>query len=72
MGLEVRKSGARNLLVLDPMFQTAPGISRLVETTFFSPAPERLLKAYRRGEAYLGKYSSFEILKWACPDASPR
>ena len=62
IGLEVRKSGAMNLLVLDPMFKTALGIGRLIGTRFHAPAPEKLLKAYRRGDTYMGKYNSFEIL----------
>ena len=53
-----------NLLVLDPMFKTAPGIARLTGTRFHAPMPEKLLKAYRRGDTYLGKYHSFEILKY--------
>ncbi|KAL8673668.1 MAG: hypothetical protein Q9168_001923 [Polycauliona sp. 1 TL-2023] len=63
VGLEVRKSGSRNLLVFDPSFQPSPGIQRLVGTKFRAAAPEKLLKAYRRGDRYLGKYSCFEMLK---------
>ncbi|KAL8791423.1 MAG: hypothetical protein Q9213_000039, partial [Squamulea squamosa] len=62
VGLEVRKSGSRNLLVFDPSFKPSPGIQRLIGTKFRSPAPEVLLKAYRRGDGYLGKHSSFELL----------
>lgn len=62
MGLEVRKNGSYNLLVFDPMFKPSPGIYRLIGTQFRAAAPERLLKAYRRGEAYL-KHSSYEILQ---------
>ena len=53
-----------NLLVFDPMFKTAPGIARLVNQTFRAPQSEKLLKAFRRGDSYLGKYNSFEILKY--------
>ncbi|KAL8996767.1 MAG: hypothetical protein Q9169_003790 [Polycauliona sp. 2 TL-2023] len=63
VGLEVRKSGSRNLLVLDPSFQPSPGIQRLLGNKFRASAPEKLLKAYRRGDRYLGKYSCFELLK---------
>ncbi|KAL8952629.1 MAG: hypothetical protein Q9222_001468 [Ikaeria aurantiellina] len=63
VGLEVRKSGSRNLLVFDPSFKPSPGIQRLVGSTFRASAPEKLLKAYRRGDSYLGKHSSFEILR---------
>lgn len=53
-----------NLLVLDPMFKTAVGITRLVGTRCLNvPQPEKLLRAFRRGDPYLGKYDSFEILK---------
>lgn len=64
VGLEIRKNGNMNLLVFDPMFKTAPGISRLVGAKFHAPQPDKLLKAYRRGDTYLGKYNSFEILKY--------
>lgn len=69
VGLEVRKSGSMNLLVLDPMFKTSPMITGLVGARFRSHNPASLLKAYRRGDGYLGKYQSFEILQYsACPD----
>ncbi|KAL8702565.1 MAG: hypothetical protein Q9201_004262 [Fulgogasparrea decipioides] len=64
VGLEMRKSGSRNLLVFDPSFKPSPGIQRLIGSEFRAVAPEKLLKAYRRGDNYLGKHSSFEILKY--------
>ncbi|KAL8985082.1 MAG: hypothetical protein Q9205_001123 [Flavoplaca limonia] len=64
VGLEVRKSGSRNLLVFDPSFQPSPGIQRLIGAKFRTAAPEKLLKAYRRGDRYLGKHSTFELLKY--------
>lgn len=64
VGLEVRKSGSRNLLVFDPSFQPSPGIQRLIGAKFRAAAPEKLLKAYRRGDRYLGKHSTFELLKY--------
>ena len=54
-----------NLLVLDPMFKSAPAITRLIGAKFRAPIPDKLLKAYRRGDSYLQKYTSFEILKYA-------
>ena len=57
-----------NLLVFDPMFKTAPGIAQLMNMPVRVRHPERLLKAFRRGDSYLGKYNSFEILKYV--DAS--
>ena len=63
IGFEKRKSGTCNLLVLDPMFKPSPGILQLIGTRFRAMAPEKLLKAYRRGETYLGKHSCFEVLQ---------
>ncbi|KAL8707849.1 MAG: hypothetical protein Q9220_007203 [cf. Caloplaca sp. 1 TL-2023] len=63
VGLEVRRNGSRNLLVFDPSFKPSPGIRRLVGSTFRTSDPEKLLKAYRRGDGYLGKHSNFELLK---------
>lgn len=62
IGFEVRKNGSCNLLVFDPMFKPSPGIYRLIGTQFSVRNPEKLLKAYRRGDPYL-KYSSYEILR---------
>ena len=64
VGLEIKKSGAVNLVVFDPMFNPSPAIKRLVGSNSFRASnPERLLKAHRRGESYLGRYRDFEILK---------
>lgn len=63
VGFEKRRNGTRNLLVFDPMFKPSPGIQRLIGTNFKAAGPERLLKAYRRGETYLGRYKNFELLK---------
>ncbi|MCJ1472855.1 hypothetical protein MMC13_001504 [Lambiella insularis] len=67
VGLEIRKSGSANLLVLDPMFKTSPGICRLIDAKFRARSPETLLRAYRRGHSYLQKYTSFEVLKLVPP-----
>ena len=64
VGLEKRKDGAKNLLVLDPMYRTSAGLSQLVGTRFRVSNPSRLLQAHRRGNAYLKKYRTFEILKY--------
>ena len=45
------------------MFKPSPGILQLIGTRFRATAPEKLLKAYRRGETYLGKHDKFEILQ---------
>ena len=63
MGVEIRKSGEMNLLILDPMFKTSPALCKLIGGKVKAHNPERLLKAYRRGVKYLEKYDSFEVLK---------
>ena len=63
IGLEKRKSGSTNLLVLDPMFKPSPGMLQLIGTRFRTAAPEKLIKAYRRGDVYLEKHTCFELLK---------
>ena len=63
VGLEKRKSGTTNLLVLDPMFKPSPGILQLIGTRFRTASPEKLIKAYRRGDTYLEKHTCFELLK---------
>ena len=61
-----------SLLVLDPMFKTPPGVTRLIGTRPIVSRPDKLLKAFRRGDTYLGKYNSFEILKFVTPLREPR
>lgn len=63
VGLEERKSGSCNLLVFDPMFKPSPAIQRLIGNQIRATAPEKLLKAYRRGDSYLRRHKCFEILK---------
>ncbi|KAL9595811.1 MAG: hypothetical protein Q9219_006226 [cf. Caloplaca sp. 3 TL-2023] len=63
VGLEIRKSGNRNLLVFDPSFKPSPMMQRLIGLRFRAAAPEKLLKAYRRGNRYLSKHSNFEVLE---------
>ena len=63
MGLEVRKSGKMNLVVLDPIFKTSPALCKFIGGRFTIKTPEKLLMAYRRGEKYLKNYDNFEILK---------
>ena len=46
------------------MFKPSPGIYRLLGAHVRVEAPEKLLKAYRRGESYLRKYKTFEILTY--------
>ena len=64
VGLEVKRSGAVNLVVFDPMFNPSPGVKRLLGSNSFKVSdPGSLLKAHRRGEMYLGRYRDFEILR---------
>lgn len=68
IGFERKVNGARNLLVFDPMFHDAPGVSRLVGEEVGGKLgkgveAEDLLRAYRRGSRYLKRYNEFEILR---------
>ena len=63
VGLEKSKSGAHNLLVLDPMYRTSAGLAQLIGKNFRVGNPARMLRAHRRGVSYLKKYRTFEILK---------
>lgn len=66
VGVESRVDGGVNLVVFDPMFNPSPALKKLAMAPGTSPkgsAPEKLLKAHRRGEKYLEKYRDFELLK---------
>jgi hypothetical protein len=68
VGLEKMRRGERNLLVFDPMFSDPYHVRRLVGRDFKGEKMvgawvEVLLKAYRRGNKYLGKFDAFEVLK---------
>lgn len=63
VGFEIRDDGSADLLVFDPMFKTSPAMKRFIRTPTRPSDPARLLKAYRRGTAYLQKHKIFEILK---------
>ncbi|KAL2393336.1 hypothetical protein ABEF93_003452 [Exophiala dermatitidis] len=66
VGVESRLDGSVNLVVFDPMFNPSPALKKLAlsgSASFRCASPEKLLKAYRRGERYLEKYRDFELLK---------
>lgn len=68
VGLEETTKGERNLLVLDPMFSDPYHVRRLVGRDLKGEKMvgawvEVLLKAYRRGNKYLGRFDAFEVLK---------
>jgi hypothetical protein len=63
VGIEKERTGARNLLVFDPMFRDASSITHLVGQEFKHKFPDQALKPYRRGHKYLRKYNAFEVLR---------
>ncbi|KAH8821704.1 peptidase family C78-domain-containing protein [Xylogone sp. PMI_703] len=67
IGFEKTRDGSQNLLVFDPMFSDASNVTKLVGQEFTHKSPYNLLKAYRRGLDYLGKYQEFELLKLTPP-----
>jgi hypothetical protein len=68
VGLERLRSGAINLLVFDPMFRDAPSVARLFgRADVRARDPDKLLRPYRRGAKYLGKFRAFELLRLRPP-----
>lgn len=68
VGVESRSDGHVNLVVFDPMFNPSLDLKSLAlnkTRAFRCNAPERLMRAHRRGEKYLSKYRDFELLKLA-------
>ncbi|KAK2765902.1 hypothetical protein FQN54_007417 [Arachnomyces sp. PD_36] len=63
MCIELRTNGNANLLVFDPMFKTSPAMRRLIGGAVKSPESTQIMRAYRRGGAYLQKYRAFETLQ---------
>lgn len=66
VGVECRSDGLVNLVVFDPMFNPSLDLKRLAlsrSRSFKCNAPEKLMKAHRRGDKYLSKYRAFELLK---------
>lgn len=65
VGLEIMKSGVRNLLVFDPMYSASKAMSQLVqkgEQNIRNPN-DKLMKAYRRSQYRLENYLEFELLE---------
>jgi zinc finger-containing ubiquitin peptidase 1 len=62
IGFEKLRSGAKTLLVFDPMFHDATNIIKLIGRKFEYTFPDMALKSYRRGSKYLRRYREFEVL----------
>ena len=67
VGLEKLKDGSSNLLVFDPMYKPSPGVSRQIGAPYRVMNPGRLLKSHSRGESYLRRHMTFEILMYDLP-----
>jgi len=66
VGIELDVDYRANLVVFDPMYNPSKQLKNLAlsnKLTFTSPTPERLMKAHRRDEKYLGRYKAFEMIK---------
>ncbi|KAH7087794.1 peptidase family C78-domain-containing protein [Paraphoma chrysanthemicola] len=62
VGLERRRDGACNLVVLDPMYSTSPVMHKLLGRKNIRTARPEVMHAYRRGARQLRKHAAFEIL----------
>ncbi|ETS76707.1 hypothetical protein PFICI_12094 [Pestalotiopsis fici W106-1] len=72
VGFEKKTNGSKELLVFDPMFHDSDAVMKLRGMHHSrTSSVNGLLKQYRRGSRYLGKYTEFEILKLTSrlPDA---
>jgi len=66
VGVELDVDYRANLVVFDPMYNPSKQLKNLAlsnRLTFTSPTPEKLMKAHRRDERYLGRYRAFEMIK---------
>lgn len=66
VGVEVDLAGRANLVVFDPMYIPIPRLRELAinnKLVFSTAMPEKLMKAYRRDDKYLGRYKAFEMIK---------
>ena len=66
VGVELDKQYRANLVVFDPMYKPAKQLRELALTNtlhFRTATPDKLLRAHRRDEKYLGRYKAFEMIK---------
>ncbi|KAF3002801.1 hypothetical protein E8E14_002913 [Neopestalotiopsis sp. 37M] len=64
VGFEKKTNGSKQLIVFDPMFHDSDAVMKLRGMRHSrTSSVNSLLKQYRRGSRYLGKYTEFEILK---------
>lgn len=62
VGLELLADGGKNLVVLDPMFESSPGMGRLLGRRDISKPRPRAMEMYRRERGRLGRHKDFEVL----------
>jgi len=64
VGLEKHEDGGRSLLVFDPFFAPSDTMKSLAGAKRIGSKVKcnALLRAYRRGMTYLGKYNEFEVI----------
>ncbi|MCJ1334032.1 hypothetical protein MMC10_010739 [Thelotrema lepadinum] len=62
VGLEKRHDGSRALLVFDPGYSPPTDVEKALRQDKAIKHPKSDLRAYRRGESHLKRYTRFEIL----------
>lgn len=62
VGLERKRDGSRNLLVLDSSFGTSEPVRRLLGGRKSYAAVDTLMRAYRRSDQSLARWEEFEII----------
>lgn len=71
VGVEIDTNHSANLVVFDPMYKPAKQLRELAmnnKLAFRTETPEKLLRAHRRDEKYLGRYKAFEIVRINGPE----
>lgn len=62
VGIERCRDGSRNLIVLDPMYKTAPALVNLIGRIDIKTPHPMAIDSCRRGTKSLQRHSSFELL----------
>lgn len=71
IGIQRTVDDQLHLLVFDPVFGDTHAITRNIGRDFKPRFPDTMLKPYRRGHNYLGRFESFELLKLSPQRSAP-
>lgn len=72
VGLEIMEHSNKTLVVLDPMFESSPGMSRLLGRRDISTPRPKVMELYRRDKKKLKRHRDFETLTYVFRELSCR